>query len=422
VFDSDDDLVVYISFLELGGSVSQNERYHLIGTSGGKTTVADYLLEIATLIAGDFDPIKVQAVVDGNVLTVSSSFGSIGGDIVNNTAQTRIDTVMRAIGGSSGRNQIVMFDLWEADPSTSPATPVLAPAALASYNADAPRANKLELQVQAGTLSTQRDIAGTRGPGARLDDTTIFWGGVDVAPGTQGISREKPLRFGQTTAPYSAAFPSDLMGQLRKLASEEWSEYIQSVKWSNFNPVGSGGIQAARPSVEVMMRENFELVAATDFESTDENTIFEGPFGPVKLLATVSVPLVPFTPQGTQQTTRVVFSDIGDPSFGGFTDVVAGQVYTITLGGVTYTEIATGGDAALSPGIRDGIYTRFKTQIDGSGLYTCELNLADYYLTGSPATQFIKSMDILRNTQTVAFTFDARASYGLLLDLEHFEN
>ena len=169
------------------------------------------------------------------------------------------------------------------------------------------------------------------------------------------------------------------------------------------------------------MRENFELVAPGGFDATDVNTIFEGVFGPVKLLATVSVPAINFTPQGTQQTTRVVFSDINDPSSGAFTNVITGQIYTITLAGVTYTEIVTAGDQSEPSGQRDGIYSRFKTQIDASGLYTCVLNLTDAPLTGSPADTYTKSMDILRNAQATPFTFEARASYGLLIDVESFE-
>jgi len=417
VFDISDNLLVYFTFLELGATVSQNERYSLNGNVGGKTAPVDYLVQLAGLIAADYDPIKVQANLEGNVLTISSNFGSVGGTVSNNTASTRIDTILPALGGTTGRNQVVNFDLWEADTTTSPATPVLAPAALTSYNADNQVANKLDLRVEGMVLSAKRNIRDD----AVLDDTTIFWGGEEVAPGTQAISREIPLRFGDEAAPFSADFPSGLLGQLRKLASEEWSEYIQRVDWSNFDPVGSGGSQAARPSVEVRMRENFELVAPGGFEATDENTIFEGVFGPVKLLATVSVPAINFTPQGTQQTTRVVFSDINDPSSGAFTNVITGQIYTITLAGVTYTEIVTAGDQSEPSGQRDGIYSRFKTQIDASGLYTCVLNLADRPLTGSPAATYTKSMDILRNAQATPFTFEARASYGLLIDVESFE-
>ena len=126
-FDADDDLHVRITFLELGGLVGQNENYIVVGTSGGKTAVRDYLIEIRDLITADFDPVKVSASVVGDVLTVSSFFGSLGGTIQNNSAGSRSDIIEERSSILDGKPQIMHFDLFQGDASINPAIESLAP-------------------------------------------------------------------------------------------------------------------------------------------------------------------------------------------------------------------------------------------------------------------------------------------------------
>lgn len=415
-FDSDDDLFVRITFLELGGTVGQDENYIILGTSGGKTAVRDYLIELRDLIAADFDPVKVSASVVGDVLTVSSFFGSLGGSIQNNSAGSRADIIEEASGIAAGTAQIMHFDLFQGDDSLSPAVESLAPDIAATYNSAIDRSNKLDLAVVGLTAEAKKSI-----DAGGINSIAISWGGREVSPGTQAINRSIPLRDG-TTALSGQAADSDLLSQLEELASSEWSEYILAVRWSNYSPIpGVGnpffGQPQDRVGVEVTMKQNFALVAPEFWETSPDNTIYQGGFGPIRLLGKQLFKPVVFSKTGRRQTIRVSFKTEYRENGSVISPVALGQVYTIDLGGTLFQETAIAADVNDGP-YRDGIFGRLTTSINASGLFTVvntntrprEIGLAT----------FITSIEIERDVVNTAFTFDARASHGLELLVESF--
>ena len=412
VFDTDDDLHVKVSFLELGTTVAQDEDYNVIGTSGSKTSITDYLIAIANFIAGDFDPLKVVTLVDGNVLTVSSVFGTLGGSLQNNTSALRIDLLQKANFPQNAINQVMHFDLWEADTSTKPATEILAPNNLAAYNQTGVEVNKLDLSIEGLTAEAKADL-----PLGGSRHVQLLWGGKEVAPGTQAINREAPLRDGTVIAGQPN---TDLLSRLEALAATVWSEYIQDVRWSNYNPVpgGAGNDKQDRPSVEVTMRPGYKLVAPSQYESAPDNTNFTGTFGKVRLLGKQL-----FLPRGygeinsMAQVVRLSLGHSHDNVATPETSIVAGQIYTVILDGVEYSTTVIAGDAS-DPFHFDGIFARLTTVIDASGLFT--VIASNTALRKAGGATYVKSIDIARDVVNTAFTFDARASYGLILDAETF--
>lgn len=414
-FNAGDDLRGVISFFELGAAQSQNEDFFLDGT--GKASLNDYVVELRDFVLANFDPIKVQATTAGDVLTISSAFGNISGRVYGNAPGATISRVQSiAPGVAEGTGQIVHFDLWEGDPSTEPNTEILAPASLTAYNAPVAPPNlynKLTLQVVG--LTNEAKMRLPSGGAVR----TITWAGKTVAPGTQAINREIPLRDGDTDGDYT----TDLLSQLRKLRDEDWHEFIADVSWTNFETASfTEDDPQDRPGVEVVMRLNYKLVVASTFEAADENTIYAGAFGPVKLLGKqlVEPRWGDYQGSGLSEIFRVSFTREQIPGQSGFQDVVAGQVYNIKLGATTFSETAIAGDATDSPFV-DGILSRLKTTIDGGGVWTViNENQKERELNAGPYTW---SIDIERDTAatTVGSDFDAWASYGLKLDVEQFD-
>lgn len=414
-FDADDDLHVKITFLELGGSIGQDENYIVLGTSGGKTAVRDYLIEIRDLITADFDPVKVSASVVGDVLTVSSFFGSLGGSIQNNSAGSRADIVEEPSSILDGKPQIMHFDLFQADASVSPAIESLAPDIAATYNSDVSRSNKLDLAITGLTAAARASI-----DAGGIQAVAITWGGREVTPGTQAINRQVPLRDGTVEAGRPAA--SDLLSQLQELASNEWSEYIQAVRWSNYSPIpGAGnpffGQPQDRVGVEVTMKQEFVLVAPEFWETTPDNTIYQGGFGPIRLLGKQLFKPQTFSKNGRHQAIRVSFVTEYRDNSAPISPVALGQVYTIDLAGTLFQYTAIASDVSDGP-YRDQIYTELTTLINASGNFTVvKTNTQPREIVGAT---FITSIEIERDVANVAFTFEARASHGLELLVESF--
>jgi hypothetical protein len=411
IFDTRDDLFVRIAFLELGQTVSQNENYFIDGSA--QASIQDYLSDIAANIAADFDSVKIQAVVDGDVLTISTSFGSLGGSVQNNTATTTFGVIQEFASSQQGDQQILHLDLWEGDPATSPSTDVLAPQTLISYNADAPRANRFDLQVRGITDETKKQL-----PAGGLFVKGIEWGGRLVAPGTQAVSRDLPLRDGEPNFP-TAPFDSSLLSVLRQLQANTLNDYIAAVNWGRYDPIPGGGQFPDRPGVEIRMRPNFEIVMVDSYATAPVNTYFVGLFGPIKLLATQVTAATPDTRliNGLKHAITVAYVSENEPSSTNFQPVVADQIYTVHLDATTLTENATAGDATDSP-YRDDIYSRMKVQVDATGLWIATLNTAPRFV-GGPT--YVTSMDIERVTFGGGFAFDATAGFGLILQIENFE-
>ncbi len=415
-FDADDDLHVRITFLELGGLVGQNENYIVVGTSGGKTAVRDYLIEIRDLITADFDPVKVSASVVGDVLTVSSFFGSLGGTIQNNSAGSRSDIIEERSSILDGKPQIMHFDLFQGDASINPAIESLAPDIAETYNSAVDRSNKLDLSVIGLTAEARKSI-----DAGGINSIAISWGGREVAPGTQAINREIPLRLG-TPAVVGQAGDSDLLSQLRELASNEWSEYILRVDWTNYSPIpGAGspffGQPQDRVGVEVIMKQEFALVAPEFWETAPDNTIYLGGFGPIRLLGKQLFKPQVFSKEGRHQTIRVSFVTEYRDNSSPISPVALGQVYTIDLDGALFQYTAIASDVTDGP-YRDGIYAALTSSINASGLFTVvNTNLMPREIGGAT---FVTSIEIERDVANTAFTFDARASHGLELLVESF--
>jgi len=414
-FDSDDDLHVKITFLELGGSVGQDENYIILGTAGGKTEIRDYLIELRDLIAADFDPVKVSASVVGDVLTVSSFFGSLGGSIQNNSAGSRADIIEEASSILNGKPQIMHFDLFQGDDSVSPAIESLAPDIAATYNSAVDRTNKLDLAVVGLTAEARKSI-----DAGGINSVALSWGGREVSPGTQAINRSIPLRDGTTEIGIPGA--SDLLSQLQELASNEWSEYILAVRWSNYSPVPAAGNPAFgqpqdRVGIEVTMKQEFALVAPEFWETTPDNTIYVGGFGPIRLLGKQLFKPQQFSQQGRHQAIRVSFVTEYREQSTPISPVELGQVYTIDLDGTLFQETAAAPDVADSP-YRDDIYARLTTAINLSANFTVvNTNLATREIGGAT---YVTSIEIERNVANTTFTFEARASHGLELLVESF--
>ena len=388
----------------------------MLGTAGGKTAVRDYLIEIRDLIATDFDPVKVSASVVGDVLTVSSFFGSLGGTIQNNSASSRADIIEERSSILNGKPQIMHFDLFQGDDSVSPAVESLAPDILSTYNSAIARSNKLDLAVIGLTAEASKSI-----DAGGINSVAISWGGREVAPGTQAINREIPLRDG-TPATAGQLGDSDLLSQLRELASNEWSEYIGRVDWTNYSPIPGAGNPAFgqpqdRVGVEVIMKQEFALVAPEIWETTPDNTIYQGGFGPIRLLGKQLFKPAVFSQQGRHQTIRVSFVTEFRDNSTPISPVALGQVYTIDLDGTLFQETAAAPDVADSP-YRDDIYARLTTAINLSASFTVvNTNLGIREIGGAT---FVTSIEIGHNTANTAFTFDARASHGLELLVESF--
>ena len=415
-FDADDDLHVRITFLELGGTVGQDENYIILGTAGGKTEIRDYLIELRDLIAADFDPVKVAASVVGDVLTVSSFFGSLGGTIQNNAASSRSDIIEERSSILNGKPQIMHFDLFQGDDSVSPAIESLAPDIAATYNSAVARSNKLDLSIVGLTAEARKSI-----DAGGINSIAITWGGREVAPGTQAINRSIPLRDG-TPAVAGQAGDSDLLSQLRELASNEWSEYIGRVDWTNYSPIpGAGspffGQPQDRVGVEVIMKQEFALVAPEFWETTPDNTIYQGGFGPIRLLGKQLFKPAVFSQQGRHQAIRVSFvTEYRDNSIP-ISPVELGQVYTIELAAELFQYTAIASDVSDGP-YRDGIYAALTTAINLSVNFTVvNTNLGVREIGGAT---FVTSIEIEHNTANTAFTFDARATHGLELLVESF--
>jgi hypothetical protein len=414
-FDVDDDLHVRITFLSLGDTVGQNENYIINGGLGGKTKVSDWLIELRDLIAADFDPVKVSASVVGDVLTVSSFFGSLGGTIQNNSAASRADIIEERSSILNGKPQIIHFDLYQADESVSPAIVSLAPDIAATYNSAVDRSNKLDLAIIGLTASARASI-----DAGGINSVALSWGGREVAPGTQAISRDKPLRDGTVTLGLPAA--SDLLSQLRELASNEWSEYIVRVDWTNYSPIpGAGnpffGQPQDRVGVEVIMKQEFSLVAPEFWETAPDNTIYQGGFGPIRLLGKQLFKPAVFSKEGRHQAIRVSFVTEYRDSSSPISPVALGQVYTIELDGALFQYTAIAADVNDGP-YRDGIYTALTALINASGNFTVvKTNTQAREIVGAT---FITSIEIERDVANIAFTFDARASHGLEILVESF--
>jgi len=414
-FDADDDLHVRITFLNLGDLVGQDENYILVGTSGGKTVVRDYLIELRDLITADFDPVKVSASVVGDVLTVSSFFGSLGGTIQNNSAASRADIIEETTPIFNGKPQIMHFDLFQGDDSVSPAIESLAPDIAATYNSDVSRSNKLDLAIIGLTAEARKSI-----DAGGINSIAITWGGREVAPGTQAISREKPLRDGTVALGFPAA--SDLLSQLRELASNEWSKYIVRVDWTNYSPIpGAGnpffGQPQDRVGVEVIMKQEYALVAPEFWETTPDNTIYQGGFGPIRLLGKQLFKPQQFSQQGRHQAIRVSFVTEYRDNSSPISSVKLNSVYTIELDGTLFQTTAIAADVTDSP-YRDDIYARLTTAINLSAFFqVVNTNLAIREIGGAT---YITSIEIERTTANAVFTFDARASFGLELLVESF--
>ncbi len=410
-FDLDDDLHVRISFLETGQAVAQDEDYNVIGTTGGKTSITDYLTAIANFIAADFDPLKVVTNVTGNILTVSSVFGTLGGSVQNNTSAIRIDLLQAPRPIQNAINQVMHFDLWEADTSAKPGTEILAPDNLSVYNQTGVEVNKLDLSIVGLAPEDKADI-----PLGGSRHVQLLWGGKEVAPGTQAVSRQGPLRDGTVI---SGVPNTDLLSRMEDLASTVWSEYIEAVRWSNYSPVsiGVGKDKQDRPSVEVTMRPGYRMVAPSQYESAPNNTNFTGVFGPIRLLGKEL-----FRPRGfgefngNPQVVRLSMGHSHDQNGTPETNIVAGQFYTVILDDVEYTYTTVGADAS-DPFHFDGIFAGLTTVIDASGLFTVIATNTQLRFAGGPT--FIKSIDIERDIGNTAFTFDARASFGLIIDVEN---
>ncbi len=414
-FDVDDDLHVRIAFLELGDLVGQTINFIVLGTSGGKTAVRDYLIEIRDVITANFDPVKVSASVVGDVLTVSSFFGSLGGTIQNNSAASRADVIEERSSILNGKPQIMHFDLFQADDSVSPALESLAPDILSTYNSAVDRSNKLDLAIIGLTAEARKSI-----DAGGINSVSLSWGGKEVAPGTQAINREIPLRDGTVELGRPAA--SDLLSQLRELASNEWSEYIVRVDWTNYSPIpGPGnpffGQPQDRLGVEVIMKQEFALVAPEFWETTPDNTIYQGGFGPIRLLGKQLFKPAVFSPQGRHQAIRVSFVTEYKDNSSPISPVTAGQVYTIVCATDVFQYTAIAGDAA-DPPYRDNIYAELTTLINASGLFTVvNTNLGIREIGGAT---FVTSIEIGHNVANVPFSFSARASHGLELLVESF--
>lgn len=415
-FDADDDLHVRITFFELGASVGQDENYIIIGTSGGKTEIRDYLIELRDLIAIDFDPVKVSASVVGDVLTISSFFGSLGGSVQNNSAAARADLIEEATSILDGIAQVMHFDLFQADDSVSPAIESLAPDNASTYNSAVDRSNKLDLAVIGLTSEAKKVL-----PAGGTQRIRISWGGREISPGTQAINREIPLRDG---TPALAGIPadSDLLSQLLELASSEWSEYIEAVRWSNYSPIPAAspptfGNPQDRVGVEVTMKQNFALVSPEFWETAPDNTIYLGGFGPIRLLGKQLFKPQVFSKTGRRQTIRVSFSTEYQTNSAPISPVALGQIYTIDLDGTLFQETAIAADVTDGP-YRDGIYGRLTTSINASGSFTVVATNTQPRETGLGT--FITSIDIERDVVNTTFTFAARASHGLILAVESF--
>ena len=408
-FNSLDALTARISFLENGQTSGQHENYTVVG--GGKTSITDYLIDLGDQIAADFDPVKVQVAVDQvtNVLTIQTSFGSLGGDIFIRPNDASLTEVQPAPGGLLG-DQVVHFDLYDADPQTTPATELPAADALPSYNADAFQENVLDFSIKALTLAT-RDRIPRNGLEAQ-----IRWGGREVSPGTQGVLRDLPLRDGEPNTPV-AGYDSSLLGQFQRFADAN-PEIIRQVTWSRFDTVQAGGDSSPdRVGVEVWVRSNFELVAPQSYDTAPVNTIYDGAFGPLKLLGKNIAPPNPSSTANQTGILRLVFNLPIDDQYGQG-GVVIGQEFRVNLEGNLFTETANAGDVTDNK-FHDDIYARLKTSIDafgGGSVYLCTLNLADRDVPGGAT--FVSSMNINKVSASNFTSFSASSSFGLELDVD----
>ncbi len=165
------------------------------------------------------------------------------------------------------------------------------------------------------------------------------------------------------------------------------------------------------------MKQEFALVAPEFWETAPDNTIYQGGFGPIRLLGKQLFKPAVFSQQGRHQSIRVSFvTEYRDNSVP-ISPVTIGQVYTIDLDGTLFQETATAPDAADSP-YRDDIYARLTTAINLSANFTVvNTNLATREIGGAT---YITSIEIERNLANTAFDFEARASFGLELLVESF--
>lgn len=402
-----DALQVRVNFVRTGDLTSQNENYLIQGP--GKVTPADYLVDLANQIAADFAAVDVQTDVTGNVLTITSSTGSIGGQVDITVAAVSISRIQVAQNTRPG-DQIVHFDLYDGDTSVQPSAESVAPDAAAQYNGALPQENVLEFRIVGLTPAARKRV-----PRNGLD-VRILWGGRSVAPGTQAVVRDIPLRSGTPDTPV-VGFDSSLLGQLSRWQAEN-PELAKGVVWSRFAPVQPGGVATDRTGVEIWLRPNFEMQVGSTYDTTPVNTIYDGANGPLKLLGKSIAPARAQAEGAAAlpnlDTLRVVFANYFD-DFYGDAPLVIGQVYRIELDGTTYTETANAGDAADNQ-FRDGIYARLKTTIDaaaGGSTYLCTLNLEDRATGGT----FVASMDIERLSGAFS-SFSASASNALIIDVQ----
>ncbi len=158
------------------------------------------------------------------------------------------------------------------------------------------------------------------------------------------------------------------------------------------------------------MKQEFALVAPEFWETTADNTIYQGGFGPIRLLGKQLFKPSVFSTQGRHQAIRVSFVTEYRDNSSPISPVALGQVYTIDLAGELFEYTAIASDVSDGP-YRDQIYAELTTLINLSALFTVvNTNLGIREIGGAT---FVTSIEICHNTANVPFTFDARASHGL---------
>jgi len=403
-FSAADKLYVSVSFRDSTTNQNTSEFYTLNGS--GKASLADFLSELAGLVASDFPAGRVSTTQTAGQLIIASVYGVVSGSVQTDAAAVQIVTEQAASNGTPGRVGISTVDLWVED---SNGNEQLAPAYSTEYVAGGVMVFRFNVNGITYDARQAIDRTGTRQFSIIAD--------VPDLPGEPSGGYEQAL-FSNDTGPI-VNYPI-LFQALRAKLSEGLGDFVESVNW-NVSPTDPK--PSARPGIRIQMRANY-IIGEMLYATTDKNT--PSTFATAKLLAKPNVDALPSYPSFAPKIVGITFTTTYTTGGSQLQPVVSGDTYRVTLAGTLFSYTTASQDAGDSP-YRDGVYANLANAIQGAG-YTVTfetLRRPSGVRPGTisdpgallPATDLFVSRMIVRGNSNANYSATASASAGVIVDV-----
>lgn len=406
-FDNDDDLIVSVSFFDFAENAFQVENYTIIGTSLSNQSLAGYIAELATQIRADYDPLKVNVTQSGNVLTLSSFFGSLSLDVSNNTTVASTSELQPASGVTSGRAARYHLDVFQLD---NQGFEVLSPSFSEEFNTSASAQIRPRLF---GLTYEARNAVAANGQQVNLVYRGFeSSGGVGAVPYSRALlgTFNDPLDIEPLQAELAQLFGVDPRPDA---PGGKYSGFASGVSAGTISPVPLGGYQAQRAGVIVTMALNYGFECGLFHETTPPNT----PYGPAyRILTREAVPPIEGYPDGATNIYRIGFTRRFDNNGNPLQSLVAGQVFYVEINGTRFSYTVQASDVADAPYI-DNVFTQLGNQIDANPSYS--LLKTNTLLREPGGATFITSIEIEGGTN-VSLGVEAGGSFGIEFTVENF--